>query len=319
MRVSVIVPLYNKQRWIRRALSSIAGQSFTDFELLVVDDGSSDRGREIVRDFPDSRIRLIEQPNAGPGAARNRGIDEAKGEILAFLDADDEWLPNYLEESVRLLDLWGDEAVSVTSGYFEYPSAVSREPMWRARGIREGLFRLCPETPPLEAVYALAYMSPWSTVARAQIVRKWGGFFSRNRCVFGEDSFLWLKFLLNEKVVFHLDPAVRFHADASELSKNLTGARPLEPFLLDPSEIEAACPPHLRLLLAHILAIRAFKTACAFGYWGKWREARSIRKRFSVPGDWILPYFLPSIVCGTPLGAGLGQLSRALKGIGSPA
>ena len=319
VRVSVVIPLYNKECWIRRTLDSIAEQSFTDFEVLVVDDGSTDGGSQVVVNYGDARFRLITQPNAGPGAARNRGIAEAKGEFLAFLDADDEWLPNYVEDSIRILDNLGQEVASVSSGYIEYPSGISRKPMWQARGITEGPSRLSPDTPPLAAVHRLAYMSPWSTVVRAGILRKWGGFYSRNRCLFAEDSYLWLKILLNETVAFHLDSIVRFHAEASELSKNLKGARPLEPFLLDPSEIEAVCPPQLRDLLSNILAIRAFKTACVLGYWGRWREARSVRKRFSVPGDWKLPYYLSGMICSTPVGASLGRLSRALKRIDTPA
>ena len=316
LRVSIVIPLYNKERWVRRALDSIARQSFSDFELIIVDDGSKDRGAHIAANYGDPRFRLISQQNAGPGAARNTGIAEASGEFLAFLDADDEWLPNYLEDSIRLLDSWGEGVASITSGYLEYPLATTREPMWRRRGITDGPFRFRPGTSPLPAAYRLAYMSPWSTVVRARIVRKWGGFYSRNRCLFAEDSYLWLKILLNETVAFQLAPAVRHYTDASELGHNLNGARPVEPFLLDPSEIEAACPPHLRPLLANILAIRAFKSACMLGYWGLWREANSIRNRFSVPGDWTLPYYLPGLICSTPVGARLGQLSRALKGIG---
>lgn len=319
MRVSVIIPLYNKERWIRRALDSVANQWFADFEVLVVDDGSTDGGTQVVANYGDRRLRLITQPNAGPGAARNLGIAEAKGDLVAFLDADDEWLPNYLEESVRLLDHWGEGVASISSGYFEYPSAISREAMWRDRGITEGPYRLLHDTPPLSAVYRLAYISPWSTVARIGVVKKWGGFYSRNGCRYAEDSFLWLKMLLNETMAFHLDPIVRFHVEASELSKNLQGARPLEPFLQDSSEIEAACPPHLRDLLSNVLAIRAFKTACVLGYWGRWQEARSMIKRYSVPGDWRLPYYLLGMICSSPVGATLGQLSRALKRIGAPA
>lgn len=319
MRVSIVIPLYNKERWVSRALDSVAGQSYADFELLVVDDGSSDGGARIVSNYGDARFRLITQANGGPGAARNRAIAEAKGEFLAFLDADDEWLPNYIEESIRILDDSGSEVASVSSGYIEDPDGFSRKPMWRARGITDGPFRLCPNTPPLAAVYRLAYMSPCSTVVRAGILRKWGGFYSRNRCVYAEDAHLWLKILLNETVAFQLDPMVRFHTEASELSENLDGARPLEPFLQDPSEIDAACPPQLRDLLSNILAIRAFKTACVLGYWGRWREAKLMRKRFSVPGDWKLPYYLPSIICSTPVGATLGRLSRAWKSTCRPA
>jgi hypothetical protein len=172
---------------------------------------------------------------------------------------------------------------------------------------------LTPNTPPLAAVHRLAYMSPWSTMVRASVFRRWGGFYARDRCLYGEDAYLWLKILLNETVAFHLDPTVRFHSEASELSKNLPGPHPLEPFLHYPSEIEEVCPLHLRDLLSRILAIRAFKATCVFGYWGQWRKARSIMERFSVAGDWNLPYYVPARVCSTPLGASLGRLWRRLR------
>src|ERR1017187_2762295 len=109
VRVSVIVPLYNKSTWIDRCLDSILGQTFTHFEIVVVDDGSTDDGPAKVAARGDERIRLIRQANAGPGAARNRGVSEARGELIAMLDADDAWDSDYLAESVRLLEGYGEE------------------------------------------------------------------------------------------------------------------------------------------------------------------------------------------------------------------
>src|SRR5437762_2348532 len=91
VKISIIIPLFDKSAYIERALASIAAQTFDDYEVIVVDDGSRDDGPAKVRDWNDARVRLIQQPNAGPGAARNRGIAEARADWLAFLDADDEW------------------------------------------------------------------------------------------------------------------------------------------------------------------------------------------------------------------------------------
>ena len=88
--VSVIIPLYNKGKYISRALESVFNQTYTDYEVIVVDDGSTDDGCEVVRRFSDKRLRLIQQTNKGPGAARNTGLRESCGKLLAFLDADDE-------------------------------------------------------------------------------------------------------------------------------------------------------------------------------------------------------------------------------------
>src|SRR4030095_7898994 len=125
LKVSIIVPLYNKAPYVRRALESIAAQSLSDFEVIVIDDGSTDDGAAIVAGYSDARYRLIRQANAGPGAARNTRIAHSPGEFIEFLDADDEWLPSYLEESVRRLEQFGPEVSSVTSGYIEYPDCVS--------------------------------------------------------------------------------------------------------------------------------------------------------------------------------------------------
>ena len=313
MRVSVIIPLYNKAPYVRRALDSAAAQTFRDFELIVVDDGSTDEGARVVEDYGDGRVRLVRQPNAGPGAARNRGIAEARGELLAFLDADDAWTPPFLAECVRLLDEQGPGVAAVSTGYVEYPKGESREAMWRARGLVEGVQRVTPETSPALFIHMLAYMQPNTTVARAAVVRRWGGFYERARCLYAEDAHLWMKVLLNEAVLFDMRPLAARHVEASALSKNLAGARPVEPFLLHPEEIEAACPQHLRPLLERVLAARAFKTACVLGYWGDWRAADELARRFGrVRDGWRLPYFAPSLVCRTPVGAVLGRAWRAL-------
>ncbi len=102
-QVTVIIPLYNKERTVARALESVQAQEFTDFEVIVVDDGSSDQGPQVVRSFADPRFRMVHQPNAGPGSARNHGGNLARGDLLAFLDADDEWRPEYLGTMVATL------------------------------------------------------------------------------------------------------------------------------------------------------------------------------------------------------------------------
>lgn len=100
--ISIIIPLFNKEKLIAKTLQSVFDQTFADYEIIMVNDGSTDGSESVVRSFKDSRIRLINQPNAGVSAARNRGIAEAKGEYVAFLDADDTWLPDYLEKQVKL-------------------------------------------------------------------------------------------------------------------------------------------------------------------------------------------------------------------------
>lgn len=311
MRVSVIIPLFNKAPFIERALRSVAAQTFADFEIIVVDDGSTDGGLTIVEKFNDSRLLIVGQENAGPGAARNRGLREARGEFVAFLDADDEWLPEYLSESVHLLDDHSD-AAAVSSGYFAFPAGISTKSLWQSRGLADGLTRVTPETEPRFVIALLPYMTPCTTVARADVVRRWGGFYQLDRCNHAEDAHLWLKVLLNESVIVNLTPLARIHFEASGPTQTRRARRPIEPFLLHPEEIEACCPENLRELLARVLASRALKTACVLGYWGEWRAARDLRRKFAVAGSWRLPKYIPAQVCSTPFGSALGKACRAL-------
>jgi len=100
--VSVVMPLYNKRPYVKRAIDSVRQQTFTDWELIIVDDGCTDgSSAEIPEDDP--RIRLFRQPNSGPGAARNHGIKLARGELVTFIDADDYYYPQKLEEEMSLL------------------------------------------------------------------------------------------------------------------------------------------------------------------------------------------------------------------------
>jgi len=102
--LSVVIPLYNKARYIRRALDSVLAQTFEDFEVIVVNDGSTDGSEKVVERYTDPRVRLVSQENVGECAARNRGIAEARANLVAFLDADDEWLPGHLAAISRLAE-----------------------------------------------------------------------------------------------------------------------------------------------------------------------------------------------------------------------
>lgn len=312
MRVSVIIPLYNKAPYIRRALDSIRSQTFAEYEVIVVDDGSTDGGQDAVLELDDPRFRLISQENAGPGAARNRGLGEASGEFVAFLDADDEWLPEFLQRSLDLLDRPGSSAATVVSGYYEHPSGKSMEPFWRGRHLVDGPIRLAPSTTPRFAVHLLAYMCPWSTLTRTEVLARWGGFYDKGRCLYGEDAYLFLKILLNHEVIVNLEPLVRFHREASGLSGTALKPRPVEPLLSDPEGLRAACPPDLRELLEAILTLRALKTACVLGYWGRTREARDLLVQHrQLASRWPLRRLFARIWSG-PLGPPLGALYRSL-------
>ena len=104
--VSVIMPAFDAERYLHTAVDSVLRQTYTDLELLIVDDGSSDETAPIARWYAarDPRVRVLQQPNAGPGPARNMGFRAAQGRYLAFLDSDDEWDDMFLAEHVAILD-----------------------------------------------------------------------------------------------------------------------------------------------------------------------------------------------------------------------
>ncbi|MDK2772330.1 MAG: glycosyltransferase family 2 protein [Flavobacterium sp.] len=101
-KISVVIPLYNKGFVVSKTLESVINQTFIDFEIIIVNDGSTDDSVAIVEHFKDERILLFHQENKGAAAARNLGIEKARGELIAFLDADDIWEANHLEELFQL-------------------------------------------------------------------------------------------------------------------------------------------------------------------------------------------------------------------------
>ena len=114
---SIIMPSYNRAHLIPRAIQSILNQSFRDFELVIVDDGSSDNTRDVVRGFKDSRIRYVHQENRGVSAARNLGASQAQGCYVTFLDSDDEALTEWLAHFSKAFA--DDQTGVVCTGYFE--------------------------------------------------------------------------------------------------------------------------------------------------------------------------------------------------------
>jgi glycosyltransferase involved in cell wall biosynthesis len=110
-KVTVVIPAYNREKYIREAIDSILAQTFTDFELVVIDDGSTDHTREVVQTYHDPRIQLVcNEANLGIPKTRNRGIRLARGEYLAFLDSDDRAYPQRLAKQVAFLDSHPDHA-----------------------------------------------------------------------------------------------------------------------------------------------------------------------------------------------------------------
>jgi glycosyltransferase involved in cell wall biosynthesis len=137
--ISIVMPLYNKAGQVLETIASVRAQTLSDWELVVVDDGSTDAGPALVRDLQDERIRLVSQANAGVSAARNRGIELARADLVAFLDADDLWLPGFL---AAILELAADfpQARWFATGY-EIRRVQGNSMVARLRGTPEGFRR----------------------------------------------------------------------------------------------------------------------------------------------------------------------------------
>lgn len=117
-KVSVIIPVYNVEKYIAKTLESVLAQTFQDFEIVIIDDASPDQSVAICQSFPDQRIRIIQQDNRGLAGARNTGIRHAQGAYLAFLDSDDLWHPEKLAKHVQHLDSSPHVGVSYSRSSF---------------------------------------------------------------------------------------------------------------------------------------------------------------------------------------------------------
>ena len=282
-QLTVIIPLYNKELYISRAIRSVMAQTYKDFELIVVDDGSIDSGPQIASSMNDSRMSVIRQDNRGPGAARNLGIKRARGEYVAFLDADDEWFPDYLQTAVKVLDLHRD--IATVSQRLMFMGHVNFSEKIHSQGaLRDGVYELNQASDPELAVTILSCMSPCSTVTRKEFLLEFDGFYEESKCLYGEDEYLFLKILLKYRVYISSSQKVIYHLDGSELAQRLQGPHPIEPFLLNPLSLETSCPEEKRPLLRRILALRALRTADNYAIHGQGRMSRQLIRTFKIPG-----------------------------------
>lgn len=204
---SIVIPLYNKEQTIERAIRSVLDQSVQDFEIVVVDDGSTDSGAQVVQGIRDTRIRLIHQENAGVSAARNCGIAEARSELIAFLDADDEWKPTFLETVDRLVCDFPEAAVFATGYLFCQGDGGTRSPTFRGfpdrlwEGILDDYFNVATRSDPPLCSSAV--------VAKRDAIGAIGGF--PVGVVSGEDLLTWAKLAVHYRVAFSTELLAVFH------------------------------------------------------------------------------------------------------------
>lgn len=118
--ISVIIPAYNAERTILETIKSVQQQTFSDFEIIVINDGSTDRTVELIQSIKDERVKIFSYQNGGLPVARNRGITHAGGEFIAFLDADDMWTPDKLELQLKALQQHPEAGVAYSWTYFKF-------------------------------------------------------------------------------------------------------------------------------------------------------------------------------------------------------
>lgn len=143
MNVSVVIPLYNGEAHVQRALDSVLAQTVPPDDIIVVDDGSTDGGADVVRRCADPRARVVSQQNAGVSAARNRGVAEATTEWVAFLDSDDEWMPRFLEATTQVAYA-NPSLVAVFSNHRHWGCAIpDRTPAHYPDGVVPDYLQFC--------------------------------------------------------------------------------------------------------------------------------------------------------------------------------
>ena len=255
--VDIIVPLYNKENTVERTIRSIQNQTFSDWTLIIVDDGSTDEGHDRVRHLNDGRIKLIEQDNRGPGPARNRGIEEATAEYVAFLDADDEWYPWYLENSIAAIK--NEDIAFVGSMYYEWPKQIDMTKYWEKRGVREGFYEVNEATLPEQIESWALFFHVGTTVVKRAIALQYEGFYDDDYCSYGEDTIFFAKLVLNERFRIITPAAVRHNRQDSGLST--THAHPIIPILLTPEILLKYCPPRKKTQARLFLSKLALRTA----------------------------------------------------------
>jgi len=201
-KVSIVIPTHNRACLITEAVQSTIDQPFTDFELIIVDDGSTDNTKDVVSSFRDPRINYIFQKNQGVCKARNTGINASSGEYITFLDSDDKLLRNALVKGVEILDEFPTVALCYGQHYFMYESGQMsglKKPPNRPPGILQGIkeisnFLVCGN-----------YISPSSTVVRKSSVIKVGSF-DFTFFAGSEDFDLWVRLAKNSAIAYIAEP-----------------------------------------------------------------------------------------------------------------
>lgn len=215
MKISVIIPLYNKGKHIQRAIDSVLAQTVPFHELIVIDDGSTDDGPLYVMEYANSSILLVRQENAGVSAARNKGIEKATGEMVAFLDADDAYAPDFLETIIRIRTNFPECGAYATSYSLKRGESNSVGPFY---GIPVGVWEgIVPHYFKSVAIGEPIIFS--SAVAIPKTVFQVCGTFAVGEKM-GEDQECWLRIALVYPVAFSSHIGSFYYLDAENRATN---------------------------------------------------------------------------------------------------
>ena len=219
---SVIIPLYNKAPYVAKAIESVLGQTYRDFEVIVIDDGSTDQSLEVAKTFENKSITIISQPNSGVSTARNNGVKLAKYPYICFLDADDWWHPTFLEEMKRLITDFPDAGI-YGSGYYIVKNGQERiAPIGVPQGFERGIIDYCE-------VYAKTLCMPLTSISVAipkHIFDEEEGF--KSKLKLGEDFDLWIRIILKHKAILVNKPLAYYNQDV-EVNNRAIGSRFYKP------------------------------------------------------------------------------------------
>lgn len=204
---TVVIPLYNKEREIEATLRSVLAQNRQPEEIVVVDDGSTDRSAEVVRRIGSPLVRLIQQPNAGVSAARNRGIAEARSSHIALLDGDDGWEPGYLAAMERLIDDYPDCGLYCAGFTIESHDGCFPAPGLDRRGVVDNFFR--------DSAHRYIAIPSASCIPR-RVFDTTGGFPAGMKIA--EDLYLWIEIARRYRVCYTPERLVRYSRIAQNRS-----------------------------------------------------------------------------------------------------
>lgn len=226
MGISIVIPLYNKERHIENTINTVLSQSYKEIEIIVIDDGSTDKSAEIVQKITDRRLRFIRKKNEGVSITRNLGVSEASNELVAFLDADDEWKPDYLERIHILYQKYPNAAIYATNYSVVEQNGKSYTLDYPEIDFEEGLIK--------NYFYSAYTFTPlWTSAVcvRKSIFQQMGGFPTNIRN--GEDLDLWCRIALKYPIAYINKPLAVYRRDSDNMLSRSVVDPSWFPFLED--------------------------------------------------------------------------------------